>query len=163
MSSGKSTIGIRVAERLGVPFLDTDHMVITQSGKTIGSFFHEGKEDEFRIMEAGVLRETALFPKALVATGGGLPAFHRNMEWLTENGITMYLQWPDDLLLENVLKNKSGRPLLSGLPESQFYISARKMLEERKIFYEQSSMTLDMSGDLEKDVALVTRACQYIW
>jgi shikimate kinase len=85
------------------------------------------------------------------------------MEWLTEDGITMYLQWPDDLLLENVLKNKSGRPLLSGLPESQFYISARKMLEERKIFYEQSSMTLDMSGDLEKDVALVTRACQYIW
>ena len=163
MSSGKSTIGESVAKTLEVPFLDTDQMVITKAGKSIGSFFHEGKEDEFRILEADVLRDTEEHPKALIATGGGLPAFHRNMEWLTENGITMYLQWPDDLLLENVLKNKSGRPLLSGISENEFYISARRLLEERKAFYEQSSMTLDMSGVLEKDIALVEKACRYIW
>ncbi len=125
--------------------------------------FDQQGEQEFRKFEAVVLRNTIEYEKALIATGGGLPVYHRNMEWLMEHGITMYLHWPDDVLIANVLENRSGRPLLSELSEIEARIKLQKLLLERKPVYEQSAMTLEMVGDLEKDVKLLERACKYIW
>ena len=163
MGSGKSTMGQRVAGLLGVQFLDTDELVEKESGLDINQLFAQQGEHEFRRLETEMLRRTAEYEKALIATGGGLPLYHHNMDWLTEHGITMYLQWPDQMLISNVLKNISGRPLLSGLNEEEVQNKLKKLLQDRKPVYEQSAMTLEMAGDVEKDVKLLERACKYIW
>jgi len=163
MGTGKSTLGSQVASALNVPFVDTDREIELQAGRTINEIFSSKGEDEFRILEAQVLRNTKQYGKALIATGGGLPIYHNNMKWLTEHGITMYLHWPEDILLASLVHHRSIRPLLSELSEKAAMQKAMQLLVERRPVYEQASMTLEMRGEMEDDVKLLEKACKYIW
>lgn len=163
MGTGKSTMGAGVASQLNVPFLDTDLMIEDQTGMTINQIFSSKGENEFRQLEARLIRDTIRYEKALIATGGGLPIYNNNMQWLTEHGITMYLHWPEDILLASLVHQRSIRPLLSKLSEEEAMHKAMQLLEERKPIYEQASMTLEMNGELDNDVKLLEKACKYIW
>src|SRR5690606_27091477 len=112
MASGKSSLGQLVAARTDVPFLDTDQVIESQAGMSVAEIFDAYGEDYFRLLEHDVLMQTEFYPKSLNATGGGLPAFADNMDWMLDRGITIYLQWPDELLIDNVLGSRHGRPLL---------------------------------------------------
>ncbi len=163
MGTGKSTMGARVASQLNVPFVDTDEGLEDQTGMTISQIFSSKGENEFRQLEAKFIRETDQYDKALISTGGGLPVYNNNMQWLTEHGITIYLHWPDDILLTSLVHHRSIRPLLSELSEEQAMVKAMQLLAERKPVYEQASMTLEMRGEVEEDVKLLEKACKYIW
>lgn len=163
MSSGKTTLGQHVAAQFNVDFIDLDQQIEIKSGKSIFWIFNEDGEDHFRKLEASLLRETASIPKAIIATGGGTPVYHHNMDWMLENGITMYLEWNDDVLLDLLMTQRNGRPLISDKPEDEARQYALEILEERKPFYQQSSMTLSMTGEFEKDAGLLAQACKYIW
>jgi shikimate kinase len=163
MGTGKSTLGYQVASALGVPFFDTDQMIEEKTGMPITSIFSEMGEDEFRKLEAEIVRSTSGVDKALIATGGGLPVYHHNMEWLNENGITMYLEWPEEILLASLVHHRSVRPLLSSLSYDDALQRAMYLLEERKPVYEKAAMTIQMEGDIENDLKVLTRACKYIW
>ena len=163
MGTGKTTLGARAASSLEVPFWDTDAMVEEKSGKDITLIFKTDGEDHFRILESQSLRDTEFFGKALIATGGGLPMHHGNMDWINAHGISAYLCWPDEMLLENVLTHRSQRPMLAGLSEEEAKRRAKTLLEERKPVYENAAMTLSMTGDFEKDLQVLERACRYIW
>jgi len=163
MGSGKTTLGSLAASSLNVTFLDTDQMVEEMAGKSINDIFRSDGEQAFREMEAKIIRSTSEYEKALIATGGGLPVYHNNMQWLTEHGITMYLQWPDDILIASLVHHRAIRPLLSELTPDEATKKAMDLLAERKNIYEQSSMTLDMTGEGEVDWELLERACKYIW
>lgn len=163
MGSGKTTLGSRAATSLGVLFRDTDQIIEEKTGKSISELFDEKGEDEFRLMEAQVLRETKHLEKALIATGGGLPLFHRNMEWLLENGITIYLQWPEEILLASLMHHRLLRPLISGLNEEDAVEKAMQLLKARIPVYKSSAITLEMTGDAVQDTGLLEKACKYIW
>ena len=163
MGAGKTTLGKRVADSLQAPFLDTDQMIEEKEGESIASIFSSRGEDAFRLIEARVLRETEQFDKALIATGGGLPIYHHNMSWLQDHGITMYLELPDDVILASIVHFRKNRPLLSGLSDDELFPYTVQMLKERRPVYEQSAMTLTMTGDHEADVKLLEKACKYIW
>ena len=163
MGTGKTSLGAHAASHLNVPFLDTDQLIEEKTGMSVSAVFSEKGEDEFRILEAEALRQTDSFDKAIISTGGGLPVYHNNMQWLLEHGITIYLQWPEDILLASLIQHRSIRPLLSDLTESQAILRAMTLLKERKPVYEQASMTLDLEGEFEKDAKLLVRACKYIW
>lgn len=163
MGTGKSSLGKLVAEKLQVPFMDTDQMIEEEKKKPISEIFSNEGEDAFRKVEAEILRKTQSFDKALIATGGGLPVYYHNMQWLTDHGITMYLQWPEEILLDSLLQHKMSRPLLSDLTDVEAREKAITLLHERIPVYEKSSMTLDMSGDFEKDSRMLEMACMYIW
>jgi len=163
MGAGKTTLGSQAATNLQVPFYDTDQMIEDASGLTIAKFFTEKGEDEFRKAEAKALRETIQFEKAIIATGGGLPIYHHNMEWLNEHGITMYLQWPEDLLLASLIHHMELRPMLANLSVEEAIQKSINLLNERTPVYEQSSMTIQMSGDIDNDLKLLEKACKYIW
>ena len=163
MGTGKTSLGTHVASYLNVPFMDTDMMIEENSGMTVSALFSEKGEDEFRRLEAEALRHTDSVNKAIISTGGGLPVYHNNMQWLNEHGITIHLQWPEEILLASLMDHRSIRPLLSDLTESQAILRAMTLLEERKPVYEQASMTLDLKGEFEKDAKLLEKACRYIW
>lgn len=163
MGTGKTTLGAKVAGMVNVPFIDTDHMIELQEGISISQLFASRGEDEFRHIEASVLRSTSSYDKALIATGGGLPVYHNNMDWLLDHGITMYLNWPEDILVANLMQHRSIRPLLSELTVEAATKKAISLLEERRPVYERSSMTLEMKGDVEVDNQTLEKACSYIW
>jgi shikimate kinase len=163
MGAGKSTLGAHVALQLNVPFVDTDLLIEEEKGMPIPEIFSIEGEDHFRLYEASALRSTAEIEKGLIACGGGLPVYHRNMEWLNEHGITMYLQIPDDILLASLVQHRSMRPLLAKLCEEQAVHKAMDLLKELRPVYEQASMTIEMTGDFALDVQLLEKACKYIW
>ena len=162
MGSGKSTLGQRVAERMQVPFVDTDKLVTSASGKDIQQIFDVYGEPRFRELEKAALRETIQLEKSIIATGGGLPCFEDNMRWMKQHGITIYLQWPDEQLLAHLEEHKEDRPLLK-VKSNAGKESWRTLLQSRKPIYELAAITLEMRGDIESDALLLEKACRYIW
>jgi shikimate kinase len=163
MGSGKTTLGNRIADSLDVPFFDTDRVVEVQSGKSIPEIFELFGEEHFRNLETDVLKQTAFYSKSLNAIGGGLPCFNENMEWMKREGITIYLEWPDEYLIEQLANHPADRPLLNDLKISERPTFIQQLLQSRKPVYEQSAMTLEMTENLEENVRLLEKACKYIW
>ena len=163
MGAGKSTLGAHVALQLDAPFVDTDLLIEEQTGLSIPEIFAIKGEDKFRQFEASAIRSTTKWTKALIACGGGAPVYHRNMDWLSDHGITMYLQLPEDILLASLVQHRSMRPLLADLPEEQAIQKSMDLLKERRPVYEKASMTIELSGDFDHDAQLLKKACTYIW
>ena len=163
MGTGKTTLGERVAANLHVPFYDTDQMIEEQEGMSVSEIFSQYGEDKFREIEARIVRSTDNLDKALIATGGGLPLYHLNMDWLNEHGITIYLHWPEDILVTSLVQHRSIRPLLAELTVEEATQKALDLLKERREVYERSSMTVHLEGNIESDSKLLEKACRYIW
>ncbi len=163
MGSGKSSLGQRVAAQLAVPFFDTDSVIEAQAGVTIPEIFERFGELYFRQVESDILRQTTFYPKSLNATGGGLPCFEDNMNWMNLHGVTMYLQWPDHLLRDHLVTIRKSRPILASLDDSEASFKINDLLSTRKPVYEQSAITIELNDDEESNYKLLEKACKYIW
>ncbi|MEP6793772.1 MAG: shikimate kinase [Saprospiraceae bacterium] len=163
MGTGKSTLGQYVADKWRVPFFDTDKVIESQTGMSIAGIFDIRGEKEFRELEADVIRQTIIYEKALIATGGGLPCHFENMQWMNDHGITMHLSWKKEILISNLITQTSSRPLLKNLNVQEAEMKIEMMLEERTPYYEMAAITLEMSGEIEKDKLILEKACKYIW
>ncbi len=147
MGCGKTHWGRILAEKLKRPFLDLDGLITTQSGKSISEIFVEKGEPDFRILERDALHSISIFPPSVVATGGGTPCFFDNMDWMNENGTTVYLNTPPTLLAERLRLEKDFRPLLSGVKEVDLQDFIVKKLQEREAFYHLSKIILEQTED----------------
>jgi shikimate kinase len=163
MGSGKTTLGRQVADQTCVPFFDTDTVIESQSGHSISEIFDLQSEQIFRELENDVIRQSLIYDKALIATGGGLPCHNDNMAWMSQHGVTIYLQWPDEKLISNLLLEPSSRPLLSYREGEDSRARIASLLSGRKMFYEMAAITIEMQGQLDADNLTLQKACKYIW
>lgn len=109
--SGKSTVGRHLAKRLGVPFLDSDHVIEERLGCPIREFFELEGEDRFRDLESEVLEELTRRPGVVLSTGGGSVLRQANREWLHQRGQVVYLRsHPEEIFRR--LRHDRVRPLL---------------------------------------------------
>jgi shikimate kinase len=111
MGSGKTTIGQKLARRLGLDFHDTDQEIQDRTGVDISLIFEIEGEDGFRDREARVLDELTAADRVLVATGGGAILREENRRRLRERGIVVYLQASVNQQLAR-LRNDKSRPLI---------------------------------------------------
>ena len=163
MGSGKSTLGQRIAAAFQVSCFDTDRVIEAQAGMTIAELFAARGEDFFRHLEADVLRQTTFYEKSIIATGGGLPCFGDNMSWMKEKGITIYLDWPEQIITKQLMKERASRPLIANLAEADASLRIKDLLRIRRPIYEQAAITIEMQGDEDSDYKLLEKACTYIW
>lgn len=105
---GKSSVGNRLAEQLGMTFVDTDGEIVRQQGRTIPEIFATDGEAYFRQVESAVIRQVAARQHCVIATGGGAVLDPVNMALLRENGSIYFL----DRSLERLCAT-ADRPLSS--------------------------------------------------
>lgn len=109
--SGKTTIGRQLARRLGVPFVDSDHVIEHRLGCSIREFFAREGEDSFRDAEEAVIDELTQGHQGVIATGGGAVLRAVNRRLMHERGQVIYLRsTPDDVFRR--LRHDNARPLL---------------------------------------------------
>ncbi len=145
--AGKSTVGRRVADRLGIPFADSDALIEKRAGKTVSEIFIDDGEEEFRRLEREeVARALKDFPGAL-SLGGGAIVDPQTRSALREERV-VWLQVDLSHATSRVGMN-SARPLLLGNVRGTMLT----MLEQRTPLYaEVASDIVDTNGRSVKDV-----------
>ncbi len=149
MGCGKSYIGRLLAAKLGFQFADADAVVENTEGAKIAEIFTLRGEPYFRKTESEVLRRFQKWDNIVVATGGGAPCFHDNMDWMNENGITVYLKASPELLLSRLKSETLHRPILGGRTDTDLLHFIEQKLEERNPFYTQATITIEQKSDGE--------------
>lgn len=144
-ASGKTTIGRWLAERLGWQFYDIDEAIISKSGMSVFRFFEEKGEEEFRILETELLRETKFLNNTVISCGGGTVAHSNNMDWVSNQGLTVYLNPDISELSLRISGNPSQRPMFKGLHGDEITEKLSILFEERAKFYHQSKIIWNKS------------------
>ena len=110
MGSGKSSIGRRLAERLGLSFVDADAEIEAAAGCSIEDFFERYGEEEFRRGERRVMKRLLDAPVHVLSTGGGAFIDEENRETIRQRGIPVWLRADITTLLDRVTR-RNDRPL----------------------------------------------------
>ena len=142
MGSGKSTVGILLAERLNLPFLDSDKEIEKKAGKSINEIFSQEGEATFREMEMDFLQELKSIEASVIAVGGGLPASENALPLMREMGLVIYLNTSLLTLLKRLRGEKEQRPLLKDLSDAEFHPFVEDLLSQRVHFYKQAKLIM---------------------
>ena len=145
MGSGKTTIGRQLAQSMNLSFYDLDWYIETRMHQSIEQIFDERGEEEFRRIEYNMLHEVAEFENVVISCGGGTPCFFDNMEYLNQQGETVYLKADPEVLYGHLQMGKTVRPLLVGKSKEELLAFIREQLEKREPFYTKAKHTLDVS------------------
>jgi shikimate kinase len=155
MGCGKTTWSRKLAAKLEYEFVDLDHVLEEKAGMTIAEYFTTHGQDAFRLLESTILKETRYAENAVISTGGGLPCFFDNMDWMNANGKTVYIKLSPKTLAERLDKGKTTRPLIAGLHGDELVAFIAEKLAEREGFYEQATHIvngIDMSVEMLAEV-----------
>ncbi|MDV2989142.1 MAG: shikimate kinase [Dehalogenimonas sp.] len=136
MGSGKSTVGKRLARRLGRNFIETDHLIEQQAGMSIVNIFKSGGETEFRDLETAVITSVSdIAENSVIACGGGVVARPGNIERLKSAATVVYLQTGTAALNDRLAFSRK-RPLLDRPDREQFI---RELEATRRPLYEAAA------------------------
>ena len=112
MASGKSALGRRLAAALGYDFVDTDELLLRRTGQTLPEMFAIGGEAYFRDREHETIREAALLPRTVIATGGGVMTFERNARLLAASTRIVHVHRSFDACYASISRRRN-RPIAS--------------------------------------------------
>src|SRR5271170_4025270 len=112
MGVGKSSIGRRLATRLGIPFVDADTEIEKAAGMSIADIFTRHGEADFRSGEARVIARLLEGGPQILATGGGAVMNPDTRAAIKAKGVSIWLNAEFDVLLRRISKRKSERPML---------------------------------------------------
>lgn len=134
MGVGKSTIGRRLAARLGLPFVDADEEIERAAGMTIQEIFDRHGEAAFRDGERRVIARLIEGPPKVIATGGGAFVNEQTRTLILDRATAIWLDADIDILVGRVSR-RDGRPLLKGKDPREVL---SRLAAERSPFYEQA-------------------------
>lgn len=145
MGAGKTTVGKALSKELGATFYDLDWYIESRMRKTVAQIFAEKGEEGFRKMEYNMLHEVAEFENVIISCGGGTPCFFDNMDYLNQQGQTVYLKADPEVLYNHLLMGKVERPLIKGKSPEELITFIRQQLDKREPYYSKAKYTLDVS------------------
>src|SRR3569833_2331353 len=143
MGRGKTTLGRKLASRMDYPFIDLDHVLEAKVDMTIAEYFRTRGEDSIRKLESKILKQNDYPEIAIISTGGGLPCFFDNMDWINKHGRSIYIQLPAKTLAQRLSNEKNKRPLLRDKQGDELVTFIDQKLNEREIFYKQAGIIAD--------------------
>lgn len=157
MGSGKSSIGERLAQRMGWQFVDTDRLIEATHHTTIAQIFAQQGESAFRAIEREVLAQLLPQRHIVVATGGGMACKQENIDKMNAAGTTVYLQASAENLAIWLKSERQNRPLIAQQSEEQLYQYIVQTLSQREKFYQQATFTIRVDQNYTTDNEMVGR------
>lgn len=157
MGAGKSTVGRRLAAKLGRPFVDSDDEIEKAAGLSVSDIFALHGEDEFRRVEQRVLERLLTGPPQVLATGGGAYLRPETRDMMREHAITVWLNADLETLWKRVSR-RNHRPLLRR-PDAKEVLS--NLFDERRPIYELADLTVtSVDGPHSKTVIAILKALE---
>jgi len=138
MGAGKSTIGRRLAARLGLPFLDADSEIEAAAGMSIPDIFEAHGEPQFRDGEARVIARLLESGPAVLATGGGAFMREETRNRVGAKAISIWLKADADIIMRRV-RRRADRPLLQ-TPDPEATVG--RLISEREPVYQHADLTV---------------------
>ena len=149
MGAGKTRVGRRLADRLHLPFIDTDHEIEHETGKTISELFALMGEPEFRESERLMIARLMNRPASIIATGGGAFIDPRTRAAMLAQGLVVWLRADLDTLVARTGRNNK-RPLLQGVDRTE---KLSELMTIRYPVYAEAHLTVDsLHGPVENTV-----------
>lgn len=147
-------MGKRLARRLGVKFVDTDKEVELSEGASVADIFRYCGEEYFRKSERMTVERLANEGIDLVvATGGGLPTWQDNMEWMTRSGIVVYLRRSPEQILSRLTEyGREKRPMFRGKSDEELLAFMHQQMAERERFYSMAHHEVDCTSMSDEEV-----------
>jgi len=143
MGSGKSYWAELISREFGIPVLDTDQLIAGSYNQTIAGIFEKEGAAQFRTYEKDLLENYEWPFTAIVATGGGLPCYHGNMETLLQLGKVIFLDPPIEILVVRLWEEKAKRPMVSACnTRAELQERIGELLEQRRPFYLKANIRL---------------------
>jgi shikimate kinase len=138
-------------------WIDLDQQIEKDTSMTISEIFAANGEGFFREKERDALQELSKYDSIIIATGGGTPCFHNNMQWMNEQGITIWIDEPINILAERLKKEKEHRPLIKDLSDEELHEFLSRKLAERSPFYLQAQHHLQDGNISEHSFAEILK------
>ena len=149
MGAGKSTVGRRLARRLGIPFVDSDAEIEGAAGLSPAEVFERYGEQDFRDGERRLVARLVDEGKvSVIATGGGAFIDPRTRELLNERAITVWLDAPVEILTERTSRRDTRAQLRNGDPKA----TLERLASERRAAYQQAHLHIRSGSGAHKEV-----------
>jgi shikimate kinase len=148
MGVGKSTVGRRLAKRLGLSFVDSDAEIEGASGYPAAEVFERFGERDFRDGERRLVARLIEGDIRVIATGGGAYVDPSTRKLLNERAITVWLDAPVDILAERTSRRDTRAQLRNGDPKAVL----EKLAEERRASYEEAHIHVRSGDGAHRDV-----------
>ena len=162
MGSGKTTVGKKMANGLSYDYFDLDHFIEQKEKKSVRKIFEIMGEAYFREQESKYLRTISDDKNCVISTGGGLPCYNNNMDYMNNNGLTVYLKMKPEHLFSRLKNGRKNRPLIKDKNDQELFQYIVDKLNEREFFYQKSRVVVDgfnlnMNDLLEKIRSYITQ------
>jgi shikimate kinase len=154
MGVGKSSVGKRLAHRLGLPFCDADAEIETAAGMSIAEIFEREGEAAFRAGERKVIARLLAEPIHVLATGGGAFMNADTRKLIAERGLSIWLKAELDELVKRVGR-RNNRPLLQQGDPRQIL---ERLMQERYPTYAEADLAVSSAGSAEETTERVLAA-----
>src|SRR3982750_2165662 len=148
MGVGKSTVGRRLAKRLGVPFVDSDSAIEDAAGYTPAEIFERYGEQDFRDGERRLVARLIDGEVRVIATGGGAYVDPRTRELLNDRAITIWLDAPVEILADRTSRRDTRAQLRNGDPKAVL----ERLSAERRPSYAEAHIHIRSGDGAHKDV-----------
>jgi len=148
MGVGKSTVGRRLAKRLGLAFIDSDSAIEDAAGYPAAEIFERFGEQDFRDGERRLVARLIESEVRVIATGGGAYVDPETRKLLNERAITIWLDAPIDILTERTGRRDTRAQLRTGDPKE----TLARLSEERRPSYEEAHIHVKSGDGAHKEV-----------
>jgi shikimate kinase len=148
MGVGKSTVGRRLAKRLGLSFVDSDAAIEDAAGLSPAEVFEKYGENDFRDGERRLVARLMEGEVRVIATGGGAYVDARTRELLNSRAITVWLDAPVEILTERTSRRDTRVQLRNGDPKE----TLERLANERRQSYEQAHIHVKSGTGAHRDV-----------
>jgi shikimate kinase len=148
MGVGKSTVGRRLAKRLGLPFVDSDSAIEDAAGYSPAEIFERFGEQDFRDGERRLVARLVEGEVRVIATGGGAYVDPTTRELLNDRAITVWLDAPVDILADRTSRRDTRAQLRQGDPKA----TLERLSEERRPSYAQAHIHVKSGDGAHNDV-----------
>ena len=152
-ATGKTLVGLTLAQHLNLDFIDMDEMLVARAGQSIRQIVAQQGWGQFRLLERDLLAEMICRKDVVISTGGGAILHQDIWNLLRQTGLTVWLTADIDTICRRLSADANSTSQRPTLTDSDIYAEVAQVLAEREPLYEKGShLTVDTSNKTSGEI-----------